>query len=485
MFKAFTNALSNSWKAFKQTIRVEASDENYRGVGVYGLGDAFNEWTSGSFNELVEAAVSNPIARRSIDFVADNMASVPLKLVEVGEDGETEQVGEHPVLDLLSRPGGPDNLRYTREWLFSGMVWSLMGGGEYWLRGVSPDNGVNEGVPRRLQLFDRSEFVRFIYDNNRIIEGYRLSMDRAGRHGVPVTGDTSEILHSFLYNPKRKERGLPILLSVMRQLDLMEDADSWNKTIAENRGNVPGFMVPTGLDATEQLTREQVEQAQERLNEEMSSARSGNQWKVLSGAYEPKERGITPQEASFIESSQYFGRLVSTGIGVDPSLVGDNSAQTYDNYRTALWVAFTTRILPLLDFNLSSLNRWLMPKFEEEGQTLRLTYDPLEIDAVTEMLLAKVESLTEATQSPILTPNEARQLIEFDELEGEAMDELLLKIGKQRHTNLDASGLSVRSTEKTGGDGAPPQSSKAEQEMIRLLSEGPNVDEHRANGDRI
>jgi len=476
MIKAFTRALSNGWKAFKQSITLDTSGGFDGATAWFGSADAFTDWSSRSYREMVKKAALNPIARQSIDFIGNNMASVSLKLVEVEEDGETEGIGEHPILDLLRRPGGPENRRYTKNWLFKGFVWALMGGGEYWLHGLAPDNGVNAGQPQKLQIFDRSEFSGFKFDKQTgHVEGYRLRMRRAGRHGRPVEGDTDEILHAFTFNPLRKERGLPILLSIMRQLDLIEDADEWNKSVSENRGQVPGFMQPVGLDPTDQLSPQQVEEAQERLDEEVNEARKGHAWKVLSGAYEPKERGITPEEASWIKSSKYFGRLVATGLGIDPSLVGDNAAQTYDNYKVALFVAYTTTILPLLEFNLSALNRWLVPKFEDEGQTLRLTFDPMEIDAIVDILLAKVESLVEAANGPILKPNEARQLIEFDRLESGAADELIVPMNAQPLSALESVSLDVDTGENVrdiGGDGAP----KPEEEAIRLFTDGPNVD---------
>lgn len=473
MFKALGSAISTGWNAFKSTLKEHGG--YFSDLHVWGSGSYFGGWSSHSFNQMVKKAAENPIARRSIDFIGDNMAGIPLKLVEVQDDGSTEQVGQHPVLDLLRRPGGPGNKRYTRDWLFKGFVWSLVGGGEWWLRGLAPDNGVNAGQPRKLQLFDRSEFMEFGFDEQGLINGYRLRMNREGRRGKIIETDTEETLHAFTYNPLRKERGMPILLSIMRQLELMEDADEWNKSVSENKGQVPGFMQPVGLDPTEQLSSEQVEEAQQRLDEEVNSARAGNSWKILSGAYEPKKRGITPEEAKWIESSKYFGRLIATALGVDPSLIGDDSAQTYENYRVALFVAFTTRIIPLLEFNLSSLNRWLVPKFEEEGQTLRLTFDPLEIDAIVEMLLAKIESLVQATNSPILTPDEARQLIEFDAFDEEVTTDLLVKIGKQPHSAMSSGSLDVDEA-PVGGDGATREASE---NMVRILDGGPNVDQHR------
>lgn len=480
MLKAFGTAVSNGWKAFKQTITLSASDSWFDTSSWYGVGDAFTDWSSRSYREMVKKAAMNPIARRAIDFIGDNMASIPLKLVRVQDDGETEDVGEHAILDLLRRPGGPDNLRYTRDWLFKGFVWALMGGGEFWLQGIGPDNGVNAGEPRKLQIFDRSEFRNFKFDRQGHVKGYRLTVRRAGRHGKPIEGDTDEILHAFTYNPLRKERGLPILLSIMRQLDLVEDADEWNKSVSENRGQVPGFMMPVGLDPTDQLTPQQVEGAQERLNEEVDDARKGNAWKVLSGSFEPKERGITPKEASWIESSKYFGRLIATGLGVDPSLVGDDAAQTYDNFRIALFIAYLTRIIPLLEFILSALNRWLVPKYEDEGETLRLTFDPLEIDAIVDILLAKIESLVQATDGPVLAPNEARQLINFDTLDFEAANEVWFKMSKQPISAFEGTGLDIDTGEGIpgkgiGGDGT----SDVQEEMVRLLTEGPDVDKHR------
>jgi phage portal protein BeeE len=475
MIKAFTDAITGGWKALKQTITLSSSDGFFGNFGYYGTGDAFSGWSSQSYRKMVEKAAMNPIARRSIDFIGDNLASIPLKLVEVQEDGTTEEQGEHPVLDLLRRPGGPDNLRYTKDWLFKGFTWCLMGGGEFWLRGLAPENGINAGTPRKLELFDRSEFERFIFENRtRMISGYRFNMRRAGRTGEAVETSTEETLHAFTFNPLRKERGLPILLSVMRQLDLMEDADEWNKTVSENKGQIPGFMIPNGLDPTDQLTKQQVKSAQERMNDEMDDARTGRAWKVLSGSFSPKERGITPEEASFIESSKFFGRLIATGLGVDPSLVGDSSSQTYDNYRTALFVAYTTMIIPLLEFCLSALNRHLVPKFEEGGQRLRLTFDPLEIDAIVNVLLAKIESLVEATGGPILAPNEARRLIEFDQFDESAMDELIMKLNKQPHSSFGGADLDVEMSEGIpgkSGDGHPGKDA-----AIRLVTEGPSVD---------
>jgi HK97 family phage portal protein len=471
----------NPLKAFRQgytsskDIEVDAS-----GGSINPASFGFNvSYGNKNFSNLTDLAVKNPLSRRAIDFIADNLANIPLKLVEVSDDGEEEQIGSHPILDLLSRPGGPNNDRYTKEWLFTGKVWSMMGGGEYWLRGVSPDSGSNEGMPRKLQLFDRSDFNHFITDGQGFVSGYDLNLEQP--YGSKnIQGDTEEILHSFNYHPKRKERGLPILLSVLRALSIMEDNDNWNKNISENRGQVPGFLMPRGLDPGDQIGPQDRDQAQEQVDEQINQGRKGHKWTVLGGAFEPINNNITPKEASFLKSMKYYGRLVVTGLGVDPSLLGDNSAQTYDNYSTALIIAYTTRIIPMLEFFLSDLNRWLVPKFEDDNQTLRLTFDPMRIDALREAMLEKIEALTNATDAPILTPDDARKILGYKPI---GADSLVVPMNVQPHEqlfggpdsdiNINMSELDTKSDEDIM------------EEIERIANGKVKVDKHRRNGAHV
>ena len=429
MLKAFGSALSNAWRSVKETLRLSTASDWFS----YGTTQWGTDWSQASYNKMVKLASRNPVARRAIDFIGENLANIELKVQKVDDEGETEDLGEHPILELLRKPAGPSNYRYTKEWLFKGMVWAMMGGGEYWLRSISPEGGLNQGQPRMLKLYDQSDFMDFKTDQDGFVSGYRLREERPNHMSKTVEGDTEEILHAFNYNPKNKFRGLAILYSVLRQLDMIEDADEWNKAISQSKGQVPGFFQPEGLDPTQTLNPDTRRQAQEQIDEHINNSRKGNKWHVLSGAYKPIDRNITPKDANWIEGSKYFGRLVSTGIGIDPVLLGDNAAQTYDNYRTALLIAYTTTILPLLDFILSSLNRWLTPKFADGDNRVQLSYDPMQIDALEEANLKKIARIVEAVGGPVLTPDEGRQIIGYDTVNADA---LLWKFNVQTHRDI-------------------------------------------------
>ena len=429
MIKAIWNGIKNAGRAFKETIRFSNA------TNWFGTQDLGVNWGKRSHTKLVKLAIQNPIARRAIDFIGDNLSDIDLSLVRVGEDGETEDIGEHPLLELLRKPGGVENHRYTKEWLFKGFVWSIMGGGEFWLRTISPDGGLNEGKPQKLRLYDQSDFMEFLTDRETgFVEGYRLREERPNLHSKVIEGDTNEILHAFNYNPLNKFRGLSILFSVMRQLELIRDSEDWNKAIAESRGQVPGFMKPVGLGPTQQLDRDTRNQAQSQVDEHINNSRANNRWHVLSGAYEPIERNITPKDAEWITGSKYFGRLISTGIGIDPVLLGDDAAKSYNNYSTANLIAHVATIIPMLGFILGSLNRWYVPKwFGDSEAKHKITFDPMQIRALEEANLQKIERIVKAVNGPILTPDDARQIINYDTV---GADELLMPFNVQTHTQL-------------------------------------------------
>lgn len=437
-------------------------------------------FSSANYTRLVSLALKNPTARRSITFIARNLASIPLQLKRIDSDGGEEDIGEHEVLDLLRSPAGKDNPRYTKEWLFKGKVWALMGGGEYWLQGMSPSSGRNEGIPRKLHLYQRDDFSRFRTDNDGFIVGYDLQREMP-YDTKTVNTTTEDTMHAFNYNPRNRFRGVPILLSVIRALDILEDADNWNKSISSNRGQVPGFFMPRGLEPGQTLDPESKEAAQSQVDESLNKGRERNSWRVLGGAYEPMENNMTPQEASFMEAMKWYSNMIAIGIGVDPIIAGDESAKTYDNFQTALVVSYTTTIIPLFEFMLSNLNRHLVPKFEDAEETLRLTYDPMTIDALREANLEKVESVVKATGGmPILSPDEGRGLMGKEPKE---LDDLVFKLNLQTGQELfGMSGMDIDTNMQSWDQIASKSEEELMDEVERVIKGKTYTDQHR-NGN--
>lgn len=85
------------------------------------------------------------------------------------------------------------------------------------------------------------------------------------------------------------------------------------------------------------------------------------------------------------------------------------------NYKEARQAFYTETVLPLMDWIRDELNNWLVPKF---GDDLYIDYDKDEIEALQEDRAEVWKQAMEAVKIGVLTPNEARLLLGYEEMPG-------------------------------------------------------------------
>lgn len=86
------------------------------------------------------------------------------------------------------------------------------------------------------------------------------------------------------------------------------------------------------------------------------------------------------------------------------------------NYKEARQAFYTETVLPLMDWLRDELNNWLVPKFGDDR--IYLDYDRDEIEALQEDREAVWKRAMEAVKIGVLTPNEARLLLGYEEIPG-------------------------------------------------------------------
>jgi hypothetical protein len=195
------------------------------------------------------------------------------------------------------------------------------------------------------------------------------------------------------------------------------------------------MLFPEGLEPGEQLPQSVVDDAQERYNNRIRSVREENGYLVMSGAYTAESSAVAPREAEFLEMLRYDGKLTTVGLGIDPVLLGEDSAKTYDNYRTALRVALVVSILPIVNMALEGLNRWAIPKYSRRRSVrdARLMLQTKNIPALQEDETARVERIVNAISGTLLSPDEGRAELG---LEPKGADSLLVKFNVQPLENI-------------------------------------------------
>lgn len=222
------------------------------------------------------------------------------------------------------------------------------------------------------------------------------------------------------------------------------------------------YLVPTGLDPGESLTEKTVDDIQEVADRRLRESREGSGAMVLSGALEPKETGITPKDAQFLDGQKLNGRRVAIGLGIDPILIGDSESQTFSNYEQAREQAYEETILPLLDFILTELNHWLMPRY---GDDARLAYDAGDIAALQTKYKDKVDAEVAAVEGTIKTPDEAREALGLDTV---GADDLLVPVNRLPLSDLMPPNGDRDLSQSGDGEATDPEAVRA---AIRGLTE--------------
>jgi len=174
---------------------------------------------------------------------------------------------------------------------------------------------------------------------------------------------------------------------------------------------------PPGALVTEQeLQEEQFNRLKEQIKEQYSGAKNAGRPLLLEGGLDWKEMGLSPADMHWMEGLKLSAREIAIAFGVPPELIGDTANKTYSNYKEARQAFYTETVLPLMDWIKDELNNWLVPKFGDEK--IYVDYDRDEIEALQEDREAVWKKAMEAVKNGVLTPNEARVLLGYEEVEG-------------------------------------------------------------------
>lgn len=134
---------------------------------------------------------------------------------------------------------------------------------------------------------------------------------------------------------------------------------------------------------------------------------------VISADVKPITVGEGVKELSNSELSKEQQETIATSFGVPHSLVMSNAA----NYATAnidQTNFYTTTVLPSLDLIVTAINRQLLRRF---GFTMYLL--PKKLEVFQRYELEKAASLRALTDAPVMTVNEARAMLDLEEIDDE------------------------------------------------------------------
>jgi HK97 family phage portal protein len=350
-------------------------------------------WTTRNVQDLAREGYEQAVwVYACVQSLTRQTAYVRPLLYREGRGGRMEEVETHPLLDLISRPNEEQALEKFLEAAY----------GTYLISGNTYIERVGlEGRPPVELWVKRPDRMKVIPGN---------SQERIGGYEYKIAGEayrfpTWQVLHLKTFAPLDDWYGLSPLAAAARGVDVFNAGQAHNLAVLQNGARPTGAWVNQST-----MTDDQFRRMREQIDD---ATRFGNRGRplLLEGGISWQELGMSPKDLDFLAGQQDAARQIHAAYGVHPVLTGLQSG-TYDNQREANRNLVTLSVFPFLDMLFGELTRWIADAY---GPGYRLSFDKTVFPSFTEDDDALYKRARESYQGGLLTRNEARVMLGYDE----------------------------------------------------------------------
>ena len=344
-------------------------------------------WTPRNYVELTRQGYErNAIVYRSTRMIAESAASIPWRAYS-----GREEITDHPILTLLSRPNPTDVAATFFEAVYSEL---MLFGNAY------VEAGLVDGAPRELYPL-RSDRMAVVPGPNGWPAAYEYTVaGEKARYEMGVEG-VRPILQLKLFHPLDDHYGFSPLGAAQVPLDVHNAASGWTKALLDNSARPSGALVYAGPQGST-LSDEQFDRLKAELEESFSGPRNAGRPLLLEGGLDWKALSLSPKDMDFMQAKDGAARDIALAFGVPPLMLGIPGDNTFSNYQEANRAFWRQTVIPLVARTQASFAAWLRPAFGD----VRIDYDLDRVDALVEERAAEWTRLDTAT---FLTIDEKRE----------------------------------------------------------------------------
>ena len=374
------------------------------------------KWIGGGFLDLGtkrlsdEKSVSTKLVQAYLGWVyinssvlAEAVSKIELKLYQTNYKGGElvlSEIQQHELLDLLDRfnesTTSSDGFYLTETYL------NLVGDG-FWYTPLKNGKPTDIFILRPDKI--NVNLGDFTASSRRLIDSYEYK-DTVDGKDVSITYPVDEIMHVKVPNPANPYRGKSTVEAVANDIDMDSFAGLTLREFFEN-----GMIVQFALTTDQKLTKDQIASFQAQLRSVYGGAR--NAWKVpiFGGNLQPKELQMTSKDMELIAQMEWLRDKIMIAFKNTPASIGviedvnrSNSESTLANWKASV-------IKPKMQRIVDAINEYIVPKY---GNNLILGFeDPSPDDDAQE-----TKNAIELYKAGIITKNEAREMAEFDAVQG-------------------------------------------------------------------
>jgi len=262
-------------------------------------------------------------------------------------------------------------------------------------------------------------------DTDDIIEGWKLNL----LNGYDRTLDAKDVFHFKMPNPIYDEAGSqlrgmsPLMAGGKYLLQSDKGIEGWVKAL-ENEG-AKGLVAPKGNDPKLWLNPEQVEKTRNALDKRIHGADNLHKIAVSGMPLEYHQIGLSPQALNIIEGLNFSDIKLCQLWNIHPVLF--DPKPTYENLKNAQLQLVTDVVIPYLNTLEQSLMKWLVEPFSiRDGKNYVIDFDT---SGYVE-LKVNIETAVKLYEAGLITANEARGMLNWDDIDEEYADKLFVSQGK-------------------------------------------------------
>ena len=357
-----------------------------------------------------------------ISKIVTPLKSIPVYMVDKdGNEIQPKSSEVHP-LNIINQP---NQFQTWPEFIEQFATDYLIFGNAY-LGAMGTENGINAGLPQRIDVLPPIWTEIVIGDFFNPIKGYKLIYsDKAYDY------DANMVLHMKNFNPDVKTDGSHLYgMSKLRPLfkNLATSNSGYDSMVYafQNMGAF-GILSILGEDFGEGKTK--AEQLNASFKQQYFNKKKTGEIVITGSDHKWTSFNLSPVDMQVLEGISRAGSAIWDVYDVPTVLRAGSQDKTYSNYSEGQKILYQGNIIPLYNTILQKLSYWLLPKWGDKfiGCQFKANYDG--IDCLKADMAAMLSSMRNAE---VFTDNEIRGAVNWepsDPSENPYADKVFKKMG--------------------------------------------------------
>lgn len=342
---------------------------------------------------------SQPNVRTVVDFLARNIAQLPIQVFRRVSDTDRQRLNDHPLATLLDRP----NHYTTRYRLIDSLIHDMgIYDNAFWVK-IRPQDAATTALVRTDPRMMTPRGASFLTPEAYLMRG------NGGYLEIPA----DQVVHFRGYNPDNQRWGCSPIETLRRILAEEYQAGMYREQLWRNSARVSGYL-QRPVDAP-QWSKDDKQRFREGWQAHYTGADAsrGGGTPILEDGMTFNQASVTPEQAQYLENRKLTREEVAAAYHIPLPMVGILDHATYSNMNQAHAQLYMDTLGPWLQQLSEDIELQLLPEFPDSSQV----YIEFNISAkLAGSFEEQAAVLQSAVGAPYMLRNEARARLNLPQL---------------------------------------------------------------------